>query len=76
MGKKVFDIDRSKEVEQPEIIKEFLTDIRKVYLKYNISIGHKDTYGAFIIGTPYRPEEFDWLSNAMVVGFNKGEKIK
>jgi hypothetical protein len=47
--------------------KEFIEDIIKLYEKYNLSIAHEDTQGAFII-TGYSEENVKWMRDAIVSG--------
>jgi len=41
----------------------FIDDIIKLYKKYNLSISHEDTQGAFVI-TGYSKENESWLRQA------------
>jgi len=46
-----------------EIEQQFIEDIISLYKKYNLSISHEDTHGAFVI-TRYSEENEDWLRQA------------
>lgn len=50
---------------ESEVLDDFLNDIVAVYLKHNLSIGHEDSQGAFIIEGPERREQnISWLRSA------------
>ena len=42
----------------------FVEEILKVYEKYNLSLGHEDHHGAFII-EPYDEVNVEWLRAAL-----------
>lgn len=44
-------------------IDDFLIDIINICKKHNLSIGHEDTHGAFLI-FPYDEDLVTWLKNA------------
>lgn len=48
-----------------EKIKSFLDDIEQVYKKYNLSIAHEDTGGAFII-EDYDKNDIEWIRSARI----------
>lgn len=41
----------------------FLNELEALYRKYNMSIAHEDTHGAFIL-RKFREEDLDWLKEA------------
>jgi hypothetical protein len=47
--------------------KQFIAEIIMLYEKYNLSIAHEDTQGAFII-TGYSDENVKWMRDAIVDG--------
>ena len=49
--------------ESPEHVEAFLEEIEAVCRKHNMSIGHEDTGGSFII-TPLDEDHIEWLSHA------------
>ena len=57
---KIWDLNKSEEIEQPKEMKEFI----KVMKKYNLSISHEDSHGSFII-EKYEEYNIKWLKNAM-----------
>lgn len=61
---KVFDINKSEEIEQPKEMKKFIDEIINVMKKYNLSISHEDSHGAFII-EKYDENNIKWLKDAM-----------
>ena len=61
---KIWDLNKSEEIEQPKEMKEFIEEIIKVMKKYNLSISHEDGQGAFII-EKYDEYNIKWLKNAM-----------
>ena len=46
---KTWDLNKSEEIEQPKEMKEFIDEIIKLMKKYNLSLSHEDSHGAFII---------------------------
>lgn len=44
---------------------QFIEDVLKLYKKYELSISHEDTFGAFII-VQYSAENEKWLRNAII----------
>ena len=61
---KNWDLNKSEEIEQPKEMKEFIEEIIKVMKKYNLSISHEDSQGAFII-EKYDKNNIKWLKDAM-----------
>ncbi|MFW5962318.1 MAG: hypothetical protein ACOCQR_01765 [bacterium] len=51
----------------------FLKEILKIYEKYNLSLSHEDSQGAFII-EKYKKENAAWLKNA--IDKTKKEKLR
>jgi hypothetical protein len=49
----------------PLIVKEFKDEVIKLCKKYNLSIGHEDTYGAFTI-EPYKESNIEWFKEAYI----------
>lgn len=50
--------------ESTEAVDAFLEEIEAVCRKHNMSIGHEDTGGSFIITTPVDEEHIGWLNEA------------
>ena len=44
---------------------QFIEDVLKLYKKYELSISHEDTHGAFVI-VQYSDENEKWLRNAII----------
>ena len=61
---KIWDLNKSEEIEQPKEMKEFIDEIIKVMKKHNLSISHEDSHGRFII-EKYDEYNIRWLKNAM-----------
>ena len=61
---KIWDLNKSEEIEQPKEMKEFIDEIIKVMKKYNLSISHEDSHGSFII-EKYEEYNIKWLKEAM-----------
>ena len=53
-------------VETPENIKEFLNEIEILCKRYNLSISHEDSHGAFQI-EKYNELNIEWLKNAHII---------
>lgn len=51
--------------EEEKKVTNFLNEIEKLCRKYNFSIGHEDSHGAFII-TKYDQYYIDWLRSAYI----------
>ena len=52
----------------------FLNEIESVCKKHNMSLGHEDNHGAFLI-SEYSDENIEWLKEARLSFIhNKGEK--
>lgn len=61
---KVWDLIKSEEIEQPKEMKNFINEVINVMKKYNFSISHEDTHGAFII-EKYEEYNIKWFKDAM-----------
>ena len=72
---KIWDLNKSEEIEQPKEMKEFIDEIIKVMKKYNLSISHEDSHGAFII-EKYEEYNIKWLKDAMKNYWNERRWIK
>lgn len=46
-------------------IDQFLEDLHALCAKHNLSIGHEDTQGAFVIH-PWNAHNWDWMAACMV----------
>jgi len=62
---KRWEIRLQKSVESKKI-DNFITDIKAVYKKHNLSIAHEDRHGSFIIERLCQ-ENIDWLEEANFV---------
>ena len=49
--------------EKNQQVKEFLNEIVKLCKKYNLSLSHEDTHGAFIV-EKYNEGNIEWLKAA------------
>lgn len=47
------------------VVSEFLKEIEKVMRRYDLSIGHEDAFGAFII-EPFSEKNIEWLKDASI----------
>ena len=48
-------------------IKDFKEDVKLLCQKYNVTICHEDTQGAFIIQPKYDAELMNWFMDAMEI---------
>ena len=53
----------SRHVDTPQNVSDFLTEYKALCQKYNLSLGHEDTHGAFIIDV-YNEYDIDWVRQA------------
>ena len=52
-------------IETPEKLIEFMQELEALYKKYDLSISHQDSQGAFII-EKYSDFNMDWMKEATV----------
>jgi hypothetical protein len=45
-------------------VDDFINEVLGLCKKYNLSIGHEDTEGGFIVHEGYKEENADWLKDA------------
>jgi len=58
-----WDIEKSKHIETPKKMVNFLNDIKEVCNKHKLSISHEDGHGSFII-EDICSSNIDWLFDA------------
>ena len=46
----------------PNEIKDFLSDVEKIYKKHNMSISHEDRHGSFVINR-FKQEDLEWIKD-------------
>ena len=68
IGKSISQIQEKKIIkllmkEKNQQVKEFLNEIVKLCKKYNLSLSHEDTHGAFIV-EKYNEGNIEWLKAA------------
>ena len=66
MSTEYFNIDTNAFSPSPRV-DAFLRDLIEVYKKHELSLGHEDAHGAFII-QPLTDGNINWLQNAMLGG--------
>lgn len=62
---KNWDRNKRRDIEAPINIKKFINEIATVCQKYNLSISHEDSHGAFII-TKYDDFYIKWLKDFII----------
>lgn len=61
------------DIETPKNIINFLNEITKIYKKYNLSLSHEDSHGAFIIEN-YDEYNIKWLKNSLINGEGNNDR--
>lgn len=68
-----WDINKNKNIKTPESVINFLNEIDNICKKYNFSISHEDSHGAFIL-EKYYYDNITWLRDCMLdLGRNKND---
>lgn len=62
---KNWDLNKRDYIETPNNIKNFIKEIETICKKYNLSISHEDSHGAFII-TKYDDTNIKWLNDCLI----------
>lgn len=62
---KSWSIIKSEEIETPEEVINFLNEIDNISKKYNLSLSHEDSHGAFIIER-YDNYNIRWLKDCLL----------
>ena len=60
-----WDINKNKNIKTPESVINFLNEIDNICKKYNLSISHEDSHGAFIL-EKYDDYNIKWLKDCML----------
>lgn len=60
-----WDINKNKNIKTPESVINFLNEIDNICKKYNFSISHEDSHGAFIL-EKYNYYNIKWLRDCML----------
>lgn len=60
-----WDKTQKKEIETPTNVVEFFNELQTLCEKYNLSISHEDSHGAFII-EDYDNAYMEWMKNAIL----------
>ena len=60
-----WDIIKGENVKTPEEVIKFLNEIDNICKKYNLSISHEDSHGAFIL-EKYDDYNIKWLKDCML----------
>lgn len=63
----VYDLATYKYIDPPKKMVNFLNEIQEICKKYNLSISHEDSQGAFIIER-YFENNIEWLKDAQWAG--------
>jgi len=58
---------------EEKVIKDFLDELEALYHKYNLSLGHEDSQGAFIIEKFYE-DNIQWVRAARRDTLKEGEE--